>query len=107
MKGYEIEQIATKLIDVNKAREVQTVNAGVTNLEVGNTLRITNIFGTPDISNISGETTPYNPIGLFPEETKTRGSSSGEQIGVTRARFIEFEQGGVSGAGSSLSLIHI
>ena len=101
VKGYEIEQIATKLIDVNKAREVQTVNAGVTNLEVGNTLRITNVFGTPDISNISGETTPYNQIGLFPEETKTRGSSSGEQIGVTRARSFEIDQFGVSGAGSS------
>ena len=101
VKGYEIEKIAKTFIDVNKARDVQTVNAGVTNLEVGNALRITNVFGTPDISNISGETTPYNQIGLFPEETKTRGSSSGEQIGVTRARFIEFEQGGITGAGSS------
>ena len=101
VKGYEIEKIATTFIDVNKARDVQTVNAGVTNLEVGNVLRITNVFGTPDISNISGETTPYSQVGLFTEATSTRGSSSGDQIGVTRARFVEFEQGGITGAGSS------
>jgi len=108
VKGYEIEKIASTFIDVNKARDVQTVNAGVTNLEVGNALRITNVFGTPDISNITGETTPYGQIGLFPEETKTRGTFrgsgddfAGEQIGVTRARFIEFEQGGITGAGST------
>ncbi len=101
VKGYEIEQIATRVLDVNKSREVQTVNAGVTNLEVGNTLRITNVFGTPDISNISGETTPYSQIGLFTERTSTRGSSNGRQIGVTRARFIEFEQGQTPGASSS------
>jgi hypothetical protein len=101
VKGYEVEQIATKLIDIDKARDFQTINAGVTNLEVGNTLRLTNVFGTPDISNISGETTPYSQIGLFTERTTTRGSSAGRQIGVTRARFMEFEQGQTPGATSS------
>ncbi len=35
-KGYEIEKIATTFKDLKKARDFETINAGVTNLELGN-----------------------------------------------------------------------
>ena len=100
VKGYEIEKIAKTNIDLNKARDFNTVNAGIATFEIGNFARITNLFGTPDISEISGESTAYKTLGLFDVETNTRGSASGNQIGVARARAIEFDSG-VAGDTSS------
>ena len=75
VKGYEIEKIA-KTTDLNKARDFNTVNAGIATFEIGNFARITNLFGTPDISEISGESTAvYKTLGLFDTETSTRGSA--------------------------------
>ena len=65
VRGYEIEKTAITFKDLQKAREVETINAGVTNLDLGNFTRITNVFGTPDIGNVSGETTPYKQLKLF------------------------------------------
>ena len=94
VRGYEIEKTGITFKDLKKARDFETTNAGVVNLELGNFVRITNVFGTPDISSISGETTPYKEIKLF-DEIGTRGSSTGNgnQIGVARARAIEHFQG--------------
>ena len=60
VKGYEIEKIATTYKDITKPRDAQTVNAGISVFETGNFVKITNVYGTPDITSISGETTPYN-----------------------------------------------
>ena len=100
VKGYEIEKIAKTNIDLNKARDFNTVNAGIATFEIGNFARITNLFGTPDISEISGESTAYKTLSLFDTETSTRGSASGNQVGVARARAIEFDSG-VAGDTSS------
>jgi len=93
VKGYEIEKIAKTDLDMEKAREVNTVNASIATFELGNFATITNLFGTPDISQISGESTAYKTIGLFDLETQTRGSAAGDQVGVARARSIEFDSG--------------
>ena len=65
VKGYEIEKISNTFIDVNKARDFSTVNAGVTTYEIGNFAKITNIYNTPDIGAVSGETTAYNTCLLY------------------------------------------
>ena len=48
---------------------------------------------TPDITQISGESTPYKELRLFTDFTATRGSAAGYQIGVARARTMEFSSG--------------
>ena len=93
VKGYEIEKIATTYKDINKPRDVQTVNAGISVFETGNFVKITNVYGTPDISAISGETTAYNTLELYGLATATRGSASGKQVGVARARTMQYESG--------------
>ena len=95
VKGYEVEKIANTRLDLKKSRDFNTVNAGISTFEVGNFLNITNVHGTPDIGNITGETTPYKEIGLFTDFAETRGSSSGYQIGVARARSMEYKSGTV------------
>nr|BAR35960.1 VrlC protein [uncultured Mediterranean phage uvMED] len=93
VRGYEIEKTAITFKDLNKARDVETINAGVTNLDLGNFVRVTNAYNTPDIGDISGETTPYKTLSLQQDFVTTRGSSNGTTIGVARARAFEHFQG--------------
>jgi len=93
VKGYEIEKIANSLIDLKKARDFNNVNAGIATFELGNFVEITNTYQIPDIGAVTGESTAYKTIGLFDETTTTRGSASGTQIGVARARSIEHLNG--------------
>ena len=97
VRGYEFEKLGTTFKDLNKARDVTTINAGVTNLELGNFVKITNLYGTPDIGSVSGETTPYKEVKLFSGATVTRGTASQEEpVGVCRVRALEYDSG-VSG----------
>ena len=97
VRGYEYETLGTTFKDLNKARDVKTINAGVTNLELGNFVRITNLYNTPDIGSVSGETTPYKEVKLLSGATVTRGTVSTEDvIGVARVRALEYDSG-VSG----------
>ncbi len=93
VKGYEIEKSGVTFKDINKARDFETVNAGSVNAELGNFVKVTNMFGQPDVTSISGETTPYKTIALFDDVIQTRGSASGTQIGVARSRTIEYASG--------------
>ncbi len=97
VRGYEFEKIGTTFKDLNKARDVTTINAGVTNLELGNFVKITNLYNTPDIGSVSGETTPYKEVKLFSGATVTRGTASQEEpVGICRIRALEYDSG-VSG----------
>ena len=93
VKGYEIEKMTNTFLDIGKARDFNTVNAGIATFELGNSVDITNAFQIPDIGAVTGESTAYKTIGLFDETTVTRGSASGTQIGVARARSIEHLSG--------------
>ena len=107
MRGHEFERFNSHFKTMSKARDFETVNAGVTNLELGNFVRITNLYGTPDIGNVSGETTAYKQVKLFSGETITRGTASQDEvIGVARIRALEYESG-VSGTTSAVYKAHL
>jgi len=93
VKGYEIEKSTVTFKDVSKSRQFDTVNTGSVNAELGNFVKITNVYGQPDVTDISGETTAYKTIGLFDDVTSTRGTAAGTQIGVARARTIQYDSG--------------
>jgi hypothetical protein len=93
VRGFELEKIAPTDLDLSKAREFDTVNASIATFELGNFVKVDNLYGTPDISQISGESTAYKTVGLFDSDTKTRGAAAGNQIGVARARALEFDSG--------------
>ena len=100
VRGHEFETFASKFMTMIKARDFETVNAGVTVAELGNFANVTNIYGSPDISPISGETTAFKQVDLYDAETATRGSASGNHIGVARSRGLEYFSG-TAGASSS------
>ena len=99
VRGYEIEKVAPTWKDLRKARDFETVNAGITSFDLGNYALINNVYGSPDISAISGETTAYKTISLYDHFITTDGSvpvSAGttlQPIGQARARAMEWDSG--------------
>ena len=93
VQGYELEKMAPTFKDINKARDFNTVNAGISTFDLGNYVLIKNVYGTPDITFITGETTPFKTIQLYDAPITTRGSANGTRIGVARARHIEYSSG--------------
>ena len=100
IRGHEIERYNTTFITVPKARDFESVNAGITVAQLGNFINITSIYGSPDISPISGETTAFKQIDLYDTETASRGAASGNHIGIARARGMEYSSG-TAGASAS------
>ena len=99
VRGYEVEKISPTFKDITKARDYETVNAGITTFDLGNYSLVDNVYGTPDISAISGETTAYKTISLYDHFITTDGGvpvSGGatlQPIGQARARAIEWNTG--------------
>ena len=104
VRGYEIETVGPKYVDIPKPRSFVNYNAAVTPVEVGNYVVVNTVHGQPEISPfISGEIDePYREIALFDTQTATRGSSSGSKIGFARARGFEHFEGNT---GSGVDLI--
>ena len=104
VKGFEVEKIGTTIIDVPKARSFESVNAESTAYDIGNFLNVTNVYGTPDVTFISGETTPYKQVDLLDQPISTRGSTAGTRVGIARARTIEYSSGTVGEVGAVYKL---
>ena len=47
VKGYDVENTATKIIDVEKPRETKTVTNALVPFEMGTLIRVNNVQGTP------------------------------------------------------------
>jgi len=110
VRGYEIEKANPTFVDIDKARTTDTLNAAVTPVEVGNFVKVTNVYGSPDISpEISGEIAiPYREVSLHDNFTLAKDSGSakrgtesgslqpnlsGNRIGVARVRGFELNSG--------------
>ena len=106
IKGKEVGNPSPFLLDINKARDFNTINAGITTAELGNFVNVTNVFGSPDVSVISGETTQFKQIDLFDTATATRGTAAGTQIGVARARSLEYSQGTVGSSSTNVESVY-
>jgi hypothetical protein len=100
IKGYEIEKTQSTIKDLNKARDFDTVNAGISTFDVGNYAFISNVFGSPDVTAITGEATAFKTLQFYDTFTSTRGTANGTLIGVGRGRAIEFHSG-VAGASAT------
>ncbi len=103
VNGYEIEKTQSTILDLNKSRDFETQNAGVSTYDMGNHALIKNVYGSPDISNVSGETTAFKTLQFYDTFNTTRGAANGTLIGVGRARGMEYHSGDV-GASSDNTL---
>ena len=106
VRGYEIEQVAPSFIDVEKPRTTENFESAITNMEVGNFVRVNNVFGLPDISPFidSELTEPYRTIDLHGDVNATRGSAPASgHVGVARARAFEHSSGNDSASTNLLA----
>ena len=95
VRGYEIESVTPTFLDLPKPRTTDNFDSAITNIEVGNFTRVTNVFGSPDLSPfISGEVAePYRAIELHGIKNASRGASPSNQVGIARARAFEHASG--------------
>ena len=95
VRGYEIETIVPTYLDLVKPRTTQNFDSAITNVEVGNFTKVTNVFGTPDLSPfISGEVDePYRAVELHSIKNSSRGSTPNQLVGLARARAFEHASG--------------
>ena len=101
VKGYELENIGTTFLDVNKARDFDTNNAFPTRFDVGNHVVVNNVFGSPDVGLVSSGTTTeaFKQVLLHKADTGSRGTiltagnSSVKQIGRAKSRGFEYSSG--------------
>ena len=100
VRGYEIETVTPAYLDFEKPRTSEDFEDAITNIEVGNIVRVTNVFGSPDLSPLiaGDQPVPYRPINLWSNQNAVRGSQNSasginKQIGVARARAFEHVSG--------------
>ena len=99
VKGYEIEKIGTNYVEIDKARDYDTENNFRTRFDIQNYVNVTNVYGSPDIGYVSGDTEAFKNINLFDTATVVRGtqqSTNGAiipQIGRAKSRGFELNNG--------------
>ena len=99
VRGYEIETIGTNFVDVNKARDFNTQNAFQTRFDVANFVNVTNIYGSPDVGAVSGETDAFKRVNLYDTANSVRGTqnsgtgSSIHTIGRAKSKGFEYNSG--------------
>ena len=102
VKGYEIAKHGTTYIDVDKARDFDTASGIVTRFSQLPYVNITNMYGTPDVGFVSGETEAFKAVRLVDTEHATRGTVqvNGDgtvyDIGRAKTRGIEYSAGTAS-----------
>src|SRR6056300_812846 len=116
VKGYELENIGTTYVDIDKAREFNTENNFNTRFDLGNYVNVTNVYNSPDIGFVSGDVEAFKAVNLYKTVTSSRGteqSTSGvnvPQIGRAKSRGFEYVTGTATGntfaSGSLTSAIY-
>ena len=91
--GYETELQNTSFVNFDKARTTKNVQNDTIPASLGNYVQVDNVYGQPDISLVGSTVDPFKLVQLYDQQTASRGSSSGSQIGFARSRAFEFNSG--------------
>ena len=80
VKGYDIELTGTNIIDVEKPRDKQVVDASLVPYQMGTILRVNNVFGVP-APNIKDDS---KFVELYNQRTSSNTAGTGELVGQAR-----------------------
>ena len=97
VRGYEISLNQPAFIDIDKPRDFVEVESSSTTMELGNYVRVNNVYGMPTVSTGDSSLNPFDDVLLTDAATSVSGERNGNIIGVARARAFELEnadQGG-------------
>ncbi len=99
VRGYEISTLGTNFVDIDKARDFDTQNNFKTRFDVENYVNVNNIYGTPDVGFVSGDTETFKKVSLHKLASASRGSqimqgnSDINKIGIAKSRGFEYKSG--------------
>ena len=99
VRGYEIDNIATTFVAVDKARDFDSENNHKTRYDLKNFVNVNNVYGQPDITFVTGDVEAFKTVTLFDTKTDSRGtlqSSTGTtvpEIGRAKTRGFEYVSG--------------
>ena len=99
VNGYEAQQLGTKFVDVDKARDFDTANNNKARFQVGNFVFVNNVYNSPDIGFVSGDTQAFKTVNLYDTATATDGTEQSTvgttvpQIGRAKSRGFEYVTG--------------
>jgi len=112
VRGYEIDTQGTNYVTIDKSRDFDEINNSTTTAEIGNYVKVTNIFGSPDIGFVSGESNAFKKIDLYKSATASRGTAnigSGVNqnlIGTANGKFFEYDSGTVGASSSNTTSVY-
>ena len=95
VKGYDIELTGANIIDVDKPRDKQVVDASLVPYQMGTILRVNNVFGVP-APNIKDDS---KFVELYNQRTSSNTAGTGELVG--QARCYSFNVRGAAYTGDS------
>ena len=82
VRGYEIDNIATTFVPVDKARDFDSENNHKTRYDLKNFINVNNVYGQPDITFVTGDVEAFKTLTLFDTKTSVRGTLQAS-VGVT------------------------
>ena len=80
VRGYDVETVATTVVDVEKPRDKKTISQSLVPFEFGTLMRINNVVGTPFI----GVNNNSNTVYLYSQRRASSSSGTGVEIGEAR-----------------------
>ena len=104
VKGWEIDKIGTSTISFDKARTSTSLTGANTPIRIGNYLKVKNVHSLPEFGNEVGTDalSPHKECELWDVVISQMGAkpSASSQIGFTRLRNIELDEGTETVAGT-------
>jgi len=81
VNGYDIDVVGSRIIDVEKPRDTKPVENSLVPLDLGNILKVNNVFGSPVIG-LNRDSTYV--VELYNQRTTSNTAGTGEKIGEAR-----------------------
>jgi hypothetical protein len=93
LQGYPIEKQAGEFLDLPKPRDYKSLQNNIIPFELGNTIQVSNVYGSPILSGPDIDTS-YQVIELRDAVTASPGAAAGNIIGLSRIASWEFTSSG-------------
>ena len=105
--GYELDLQNSTYVNLDKARTTKNIQNDSVPADLGNYAQVANVYGQPDISVVGASIDAFKFVKLYDQQTVTRGSSAGSNIGYARSRSFEYNSGTIgTHTGATKAIYH-
>ena len=94
--GYEVDLQAASYVNIDKARTTKNIQNDAVPASLGNYAQVFNIYGQPDVTEVGSVIDPFKDVLIYDQQTSSRGSAAGAQIGRARSRGFEYRSGTIA-----------